>query len=267
MFISRFPFHTAGVKSEGPILVYCHTKWQLTTYGMGSPNLMENLGCIAKFGIFLLLWLVLTWLALVQMGSADFNRAARVLVQSASMVDGHKMSRGGQAKLGWLWVAKTRCCGLIPPEPCIGVPSAVFTILQTTPLQAIYSLNAKVIWKGANPSPRFLSRFWGLNSCKRHLFRLLLSLASIIREESLMPQLPSKTFNLFLAIVIRLAVWYCWHASCGRRQFALTDSIIRNVEFSWCKCSSDSTDTGLQETAISSRYSGHFVFTRVTCIK
>ena len=61
-----------------------------------------------------------------------------------------------------------------------------------------------------------------------------------------MPQPLSKNFSLFLAVVIRLVVWYRWRASCGLRQFALTYSIIRSVEFSWCKCSSDSTDTGLQ---------------------
>ena len=82
-----------------------------------------------------------------------------------------------------------------------------------------------------------------------------------------MAQLPSKTLSLFLAVVIIVVVWYCWHTLCGLRQFASTQSITRSVEFSRCKCSSHSTDTSLQGTAISNQYSRHFVFTRVTRIK
>ena len=86
-----------------------------------------------------------------------------------------------------------------------------------------------------------------------------------------MAQLPSKTLSLFLVVVIRLVagycVWYCWRALCGSSQFASTHSIIRSFEFSPCKCSSRSTDTSLQGTAISNQYSRHFVFTRVTRIK
>lgn len=69
-------------------------------------------------------------------------------------------------------------------------------------------------------------------------------------QESLMAELPSKTVNLFLAVVIRLVVWYWWHAFCDMRQFASTHRIIRSVGFSRCKCSSQSTDTSLQGTAI-----------------
>ena len=97
-----------------------------------------------------------------------------------------------------------------------------------------------------------------------------ISICALICQGSL-AQLPSKTLSLFLAVVIRLVagycVWYCWHALYGSSQFASTQSIIRSVEFSQCKCSSHSTDTSPQGTAISNQYSPHFVFTRVTRIK
>jgi len=74
-----------------------------------------------------------------------------------------------------------------------------------------------------------------------------------------MAQLPSKTFNLFLAVVVRLVVWYCWHAWCRLRLFPSTHSIIRSVQFSRRKCSSHSTDTSPQGTATPNQHSRHQV--------
>ena len=122
------------------------------------------------------------------------------------------------------------------PEPGIGVPSVGFKILH---LQ-VYRLSTVRV-RPIDILVRCL--IWALcNEKARQLFPIRLTLliylsTALVCLESLMAQLPSKTFNLFLAVVIRVVVWYCWHALCGLTQFASTHSVIRSIEFSRCKCS------------------------------